>query len=695
MQPHVEARSVTMKGVTTTSSFGMRAENSAHIFGILRSQLYSNKVLAVLREYGANAWDEHRAAGCPDRPIKVVLPTALEPTLRIRDYGRGLSEEQVFAVYTQYGSSTKRADNLTVGAMGIGSKSAFAYTDSFTVTSWYDGQKSVYQAVLDETNVGTMSLMWRSQCEPSETGVEISMSVEMHDCHRFHSEAAGLFKHFNPLPDINCTLPPQDSGPSPHGDSNNSRHNWIAVMGCIPYPLRMVHLTEALAQAKLPVLPGGVLCLDIGEVSVSGSREELEYTPRTCNALVARYAALIEDLRLQFTTAVDDCVESWAKRLLVLSLGPLARHLQPKLADQTVNVGKGSLGSYYLHTADRRYKKMDEAPNFPVKHGVRLVLRDCRRNFRLVVGSGDDYLVSPSDCEYFGEKETAKFLEVLSELGLDGIPLVRLSELTSNKNSQDAPRACTTPDVKKRVFMLKENKSIDLGTPSKNWEPVEITPSDDDVYVILESFVPQPMTGKEFLDFTCSYQGMLKWLGVPIPRIVGYRHSVSRPVTPEALKGTPLTQWVAQAVRDALSTNASRKEQVEASYWVEDPLYKTAACLKKCIPNLSKRLGAGHIITQYLQKLAATLVKYDRTLDSYTAAGDIVRNIRNTIGYDPNLDTRTLKLSEIYGQYPLLDKRNHGPSLSCFLDPNASPNWENYIQMVDSQTTALQAQESA
>mgnify|MGYP000197082669 CR=1 FL=1 len=30
----------------------------------------------------------------------IVLPTALEPTLRIRDYGRGLSEEDVFDVYT-------------------------------------------------------------------------------------------------------------------------------------------------------------------------------------------------------------------------------------------------------------------------------------------------------------------------------------------------------------------------------------------------------------------------------------------------------------------------------------------------------------------------------------------------------------------------------------------------------------------
>ena len=120
MQPQVETRSVTARGAETVGAFGMKAENSAHIFNILRSTLYSNKVLAVLREYSANAWDEHRAAGIPDRPIKVVLPTALEPTLRVRDYGRGLSEQQVFEVYTQYGSSTKRGDDLTVGALGIG-----------------------------------------------------------------------------------------------------------------------------------------------------------------------------------------------------------------------------------------------------------------------------------------------------------------------------------------------------------------------------------------------------------------------------------------------------------------------------------------------------------------------------------------------------------------------------------------------
>jgi hypothetical protein len=699
MQPHVEARSVTSKGVALTGSFGMRAENSAHIFGILRSQLYSNKVLAVLREYGANAWDEHRAAGCPDRPIKVVLPTALEPTLRIRDYGRGLSEEQVFAVYTQYGSSTKRSDNLTVGAMGIGSKSAFAYTDSFTVTSWHDGQKSIYQAVLDETNVGTMSLMWRGPCDPAETGIEVSMSVSVRDCNRFHAEAMTLFKHFNPPPDINCTIPPQKILSSPHGDSDKSDADWIAVMGCIPYPLRINNFADALTQAKLPILRGGVLCLDIGEVSVSGSREELEYTPNTCKALLARYTSLIEDLRTQVKGTLDGCTESWTKRLLIRDLGLLAIQLHSNLNGSRVEFPQSLLDSYSFFTVSERLKKLEAEWSIPVRHGVRLVLKDCRRSFLSVAASeDDDYLVVLPNSTHFGDESIAKFQEALEKIGLDGIPTIRLSEMPSDKPSQATPRVKTTPNAKKRVFVLKDVDFSDLLAPSNNWESVEITPSDDDVYVILEYFVPQTFSGRRFADLMRTYKGMLNWLGVPVPRIVGYRHSESKPVNLENVKGTPLTKWVTQAVQDALDTNAVQKEQVEASYWVEDPLLGSSAWFdfhRKNFLGFAKTLGEDHILVQFLRKLMVVWSKYGRTLGEHTSKGEVVRAIRDIIPDGSRMDTRRLVLTEIYAQYPLLDKKNHGPSLECFLSSHACLLWANYIQMVDSQTKALQAQESA
>ena len=154
MIPQVHDRQVVSNGNQPGVSFGISTKDSAHLMTILRDTLYSDKVAAVLREYGANAKDAHVEAGIKDRPIEVKLPTNMEPTLEIRDYGLGLSHEQVFTVFSQYGASTKRTDNEAIGYLGIGSKSGFAYSDSFTIVSRNGGMCRTYVAVLDATEQG-------------------------------------------------------------------------------------------------------------------------------------------------------------------------------------------------------------------------------------------------------------------------------------------------------------------------------------------------------------------------------------------------------------------------------------------------------------------------------------------------------------------------------------------------------------
>ena len=114
---HVVAvqREVRSGGVEAQGVFAISARNQAHIMSILREGLYTDRVLAVLREYSANAWDAHRTSGKADLPIKVTLPTDMNPTLVIRDWGTGMSEEDIFGVFTQYGESTKREDDTAVG----------------------------------------------------------------------------------------------------------------------------------------------------------------------------------------------------------------------------------------------------------------------------------------------------------------------------------------------------------------------------------------------------------------------------------------------------------------------------------------------------------------------------------------------------------------------------------------------------
>ena len=87
-----------------------RIRNSAKAFNILSSGLYANKVKAIIRELSCNAIDSHTAAGTK-QPFEVHLPTTLEPWFSIRDFGTGLSHDQVTKIYTTYFESTKTNSN--------------------------------------------------------------------------------------------------------------------------------------------------------------------------------------------------------------------------------------------------------------------------------------------------------------------------------------------------------------------------------------------------------------------------------------------------------------------------------------------------------------------------------------------------------------------------------------------------------
>ena len=74
--------------------------------------------MAVLREVTTNALDAHVAAGVT-RPSRST-PTELAPVLTIKDYGVGLSVEDIRNIFSQYGASTKRETNDQVGSLGLG-----------------------------------------------------------------------------------------------------------------------------------------------------------------------------------------------------------------------------------------------------------------------------------------------------------------------------------------------------------------------------------------------------------------------------------------------------------------------------------------------------------------------------------------------------------------------------------------------
>lgn len=336
MQPVTVERTVRASGVTSSAMFGISEGDEAHLFGILRSTLYTDKELAVLREYSANAWDAHVEAGKGDVPIKVLLPSALNPTLVVRDFGKGLSEEDIFRIYSRYGKSTKRESNSSVGYMGIGSKSAFCYSDSFTITSFHGGVRRVFSALIDETNVGKIVKIHEEPCG-GETGIEIKVPVVQADCGSFTTAARHLYRYFEPRPDVNLGPEPEakakaefDAEPlgehglvhPPRGHHASGKNGvWEAVMGCIPYRITLAKLGAELGALGLDEIAdklNGVLRFDIGEVSVAASREELEYTPRTRKAVAQRMKDLFDRLRkVVEAKAADLSLAPWLRRVAV------------------------------------------------------------------------------------------------------------------------------------------------------------------------------------------------------------------------------------------------------------------------------------------------------------------------------------------------------------------------------------------
>jgi hypothetical protein len=147
---------VTTKHEVSTSfkdTTAFQIEASAKAFQILSGNIYTDVLLAIIRELSANAWDAHFVKGNTDVPFELTVPTALKPELIIKDYGVGLSEKAMMTLYKTYFGSDKTLTDELIGGLGLGSKTPFAYTDTFTVVSRFGGMAKTYACFLNDKRV--------------------------------------------------------------------------------------------------------------------------------------------------------------------------------------------------------------------------------------------------------------------------------------------------------------------------------------------------------------------------------------------------------------------------------------------------------------------------------------------------------------------------------------------------------------
>jgi len=334
---------------------------SAKAFKILSSNLYSNKIRAVIRELSCNAYDSQIKAKV-DCPFEVTLPTSLMEEFSVRDFGTGLSHEDVMELYTTYFASTKSDSNDYVGALGLGSKSPFSYTDTFTVVSFYEGVKRTYCAIIErgEPSINLITEVPCAEDEPS--GMLITLPVNSSDCREFKYEAQYVFNTFDKQPIIkgaSVTLYPVFEQNETVAFSNYSSNKVYFVMGNVRYPVIDKYIPKSI---KMFINQKTItIKVPIGTLDIAPSREALSYDEDTIAAINKIFSDFVN------------------KEMTIIRDSSLSLRKQIRLMKQRY----GIIDSWYIHHI---FSDIDEGILNSTLTGVSS-MRDCIEYVRPIIDS--------------------------------------------------------------------------------------------------------------------------------------------------------------------------------------------------------------------------------------------------------------------------------------------------------------------
>lgn len=288
------------------------------VIEILRNRLYENKVQTLVQEYICNARDAMREVG-NKAPFEVTVPTRLNPVFKVRDFGPGISPDRMRDVFVMYGSSTKRGTNNQTGGFGIGAKSAWSYTDSFTIVSVVSGQRRTYIAHTGVNNNGRLDLVSTDKTDEAN-GTEIQVAVKGTDIDEFRNAVFRAIYFWDKKPKLKGELnPPTLVSGHRIGDVvevvrgemmpeycrvNSYNQEMMAVIDGIPYPIPQKLIQKVPNLQKLSDLIKREVILHFGNgvVEVSASRESIADSKRTIDAL----SKLAGKATLEVSTYITD-----------------------------------------------------------------------------------------------------------------------------------------------------------------------------------------------------------------------------------------------------------------------------------------------------------------------------------------------------------------------------------------------------
>lgn len=279
------------------------------MFKSFTDSLYSNKIGSIVREIVSNAADANQENNSV-KPVEIHLETLITDSLEltVKDYGKGLSPALIKDTYTQYFASTKRGTNEQIGGWGIGAKTPLSYAKSFYLITHHENKKYKYLVSRGE-NAPQINLIFTE--DSTDIGTSVVINFKKDDLSTLNQELQSQLKYFDNINYYGCSI-----------DNNYKLYyfnNFIVrpgntklelSLGRVRYPImewdsviddsisdiedlkgKLSHLHSSNIQG-LPI----ALKFDIGELDVTLSREQLEYTDKTKSAIRTRIQDAIEEI---------------------------------------------------------------------------------------------------------------------------------------------------------------------------------------------------------------------------------------------------------------------------------------------------------------------------------------------------------------------------------------------------------------
>ena len=331
MKTNLSAAPTTVEGLLETQSATI--SDISKIFDLLATSLYSDRPLAIVREYSCNCTDGHKRAGTTARPFEVTAPTSLHPYVTFKDYGTGMTHEEVMRRYLDLCWSSKEGSNDEIGQKGLGCKSAFSYAEAFTVESRQNNLKRIYSVFKEGVPTGRftddgepilkavpqIALVGTAPTD-EPNGMTVTVPVLAADFGKFSKAIQQFCWRFNPQPITNVTLYEPEyliEAPTWKIRADSYRLASVdraaqAIMGGVPYPIQAnpLDLPYGDELRKLLELP---LDIDfpIGSVEPAPNRESLTYDKRTIASIKKRLAEIRDELVPQYEALVSKAASWW------------------------------------------------------------------------------------------------------------------------------------------------------------------------------------------------------------------------------------------------------------------------------------------------------------------------------------------------------------------------------------------------